>query len=225
MTFGGAVSSAREPSTDEQDLIQHLRDGDEQAFVTLLERHHASLVRLATVYVRDRAEAEEVAQETWLGVLSGIHRFEGRSSLKTWIFHILVNRARTRAHRSGRTVSLDALEDGETWTAVGPGRFHGPDHPRWPGHWASPPVSWSEAPEQRLLAKETLGRVRHAIEALPPMQGQVITLRDVQGWSADDVCAVLEISPENQRVLLHRARSKVRQALEQYLGAGDGGEA
>jgi RNA polymerase sigma-70 factor, ECF subfamily len=220
-----ATAAVHEPVLDEQHLIQRLRDGDEQAFVRLLDRYHASLVRLAAVYVRDRADAEEVAQETWLGVLSGINRFEGRSSLKTWIFHILVNRARTRAHRSGRTVSLDALEEGDTWAAVEPGRFLGPDHPRWPGHWASPPVSWGEGPEQRLLAKETLGRVRDAIGRLPPMQGQVLTLRDVQGWSAEEVCQALEISPENQRVLLHRARSKVRQVLERYLRAGDGGEA
>ena len=224
-TGGGTLAASRAPWADEQDLIRDLRDGDEGAFVALLDRYHASLVRLALLYVRERADAEEVAQETWLGVLSGIHRFEGRSSLKTWLFHILVNRARTRAHRSGRTVSLDALEEGETWTAVEPGRFHGPDHPRWPGHWASPPASWGDAPEQRLLAKETLGRVRDAIHGLPPMQGQVITLRDVQGWSAEEVCGVLEISPENQRVLLHRARSRVRQALEIYLGAADGGGA
>jgi RNA polymerase sigma-70 factor, ECF subfamily len=224
MTFGDTMAPVSEPSTDERALIQRLRDGDERAFVTLVDRYHASLVRLATVYVGDRAEAEEVAQETWLGVLSGIHGFEGRASLKTWIFRILVNRARTRAHRSGRTVSLDAFEDGEGWTAVDPGRFNGPDHPRWPGHWASPPVSWGAKPEQRLLAEETLGRIQEAIHRLPPRQCQVITLRDVQGWSAEEVCGLLEISPENQRVLLHRARSSVRQALERYLGA-DGGDA
>jgi RNA polymerase sigma-70 factor (ECF subfamily) len=219
------MTEVRDPGIDDQGLIQRLRDRDERAFVTLVERYHAALVRLATVYVHERAEAEEVAQETWLGVLNGIDRFEGRSSLKTWIFHILVNRAKTRAQRSGRTVSLDALEDGETWTAVDPARFLGPDHPRWPGHWASPPVSWGETPEQRLLAKETRARVREVIDVLPPMQGQVITLRDVQGWTAEDVCTLLEISSENQRVLLHRARSKVRQALEIYLGAGDEGDA
>jgi RNA polymerase sigma-70 factor, ECF subfamily len=221
----GAMPAVSEPALAEQDLIQRLRDGDERAFVALLDRYHASLVRLARLYVHDHAEAEEVAQETWLGVLSGIDRFQGRSSLKTWIFHILVNRARTRAHRQGRTVSLEALEDAGTWAAVEPSRFHGPDHPRWPGHWASPPVSWGEAPEQRLLAKETLERVRDAIGLLPSMQAQVLTLRDVQGWSAEEVCELLEISPENQRVLLHRGRSKVRQALEVYLGAGDGGGA
>ena len=224
-TCGEAAAPLREAGLDEQDLIQRLRDGEEQAFVTLLDRYHASLVRLAMVYVRERAEAEEVAQETWLGVLRGIGRFQARSSLKTWIFHILVNRARTRAQRRCRTESLEALEDSGTWTAVDPGRFNGPDHPRWPGHWSSPPQSWDEEPEQRLLAKETLGRVRQAIDLLPPRQGQVITLRDVQGCSAEDVCALLAVSPENERVLLHRARSRVRQALERYLGAGDGGEA
>jgi RNA polymerase sigma-70 factor, ECF subfamily len=220
-----AISPVAPPELDEDELVQRLRDGDEQAFATLLERHHASLVRLATVYVSDRADAEEVAQETWLAVLRGIHHFEGRSSLKTWIFHILVNRARTRARGQGRTVSLDALDDGATWTAVEPGRFNGPDHPRWPGHWASPPQSWDEEPEQRLLANETLGQIRHAINLLPPMQSQVITLRDIKGLSAEDVCALLEVSPENQRVLLHRARSRVRQVLERYLGAGDGAAA
>jgi RNA polymerase sigma-70 factor, ECF subfamily len=219
------IAPLSEPAPDEQHLVQRLRDGDEQAFVTLLECHHTSLVRLATVYVSDRADAEEVAQETWLAVLSGIHRFEGRSSLKTWIFHILVNRARTRARRQGRTVSLEELEDGGTWAAVEPERFNGPDHPRWPGHWALPPRSWGEEPEQRLLADETLGQVRHAIDLLPPMQGQVITLRDIKGLSAEDVCALLELSPENQRVLLHRARSRVRRALEQYFGAGEGAAA
>jgi RNA polymerase sigma-70 factor (ECF subfamily) len=219
------LAATRAPWLDERDLIRGLRDGDEEAFAALLDRYHASLVRLATVYVRDRANAEEVAQETWLAVLNGIQRFEGRSSLKSWLFRILVNRARTRVHRSGRTISPEALEDGATWRAVEPGRFLGPDHPRWPGHWASPPVSWGHAPERPLVAKETLGRGRQAIEALPPMQSQVITLRDVEGCSAEEVCALLEISPENQRVLLHRARSKVRAALERYLGAGDGGEA
>src|SRR5919206_5121438 len=173
-----AMSAAPQPlagapiqaaALDEQDLIQRLRDGDERAFVALLDRYHAALVRLARVYVRDRADAEEVAQETWLGVLGGIQRFEGRSSLKTWLFHILVNRARTRAHRSARTVSLDALEDGDTWTAVEPERFLGPDHPRWPGHWASPPEQWAE---EKLLTKETLEFVKAAIDALPPGQKQ-----------------------------------------------------
>src|SRR5919206_4061548 len=167
--FAGAMAPAHAAALDEHDLIQRLRDGDERVFVALLDRYHASLVRLATVYVRDRADAEEVAQETWLGVLGGIHRFEGRSSLKTWIFHILVNCARTRAQRAARTVSLDALEEGDTWTAVEPERFLGPDHPRWPGHWASPPEQWAE---EKLLTKETLEFVKAAIDALPPGQKQ-----------------------------------------------------
>ena len=210
---------------DDVRLVELLRAGDERAFAALIDRYHTVMLRLATVYVRDRTVAQDVVQDTWLGVLRGLDRFEARSPLKTWIFHILVNRAKTRAHRQSRTESLDALEDGGTWRAVEPGRFHGPDHPRWPGHWASPPQSWHEEPERRLLAKETLGRVREAIDLLPPRQGQVITLRDVQGCSAEDVCALLAVSPENERVLLHRARSRVRQALERYLGAGDGGEA
>jgi RNA polymerase sigma-70 factor (ECF subfamily) len=199
--------------------------GDERAFALLIDRYHASLVRLARLYVHDRADAEDVAQETWLAVLGGIQRFERRSSLKTWIFRILLNRARTRAQRQGRTVSIDALEEDEAWAAVEPGRFNGPDHPRWPGHWASPPVSWSPAPEQRLLANETLAHIRDAIDRLPSMQAQVLTLRDVQGWSSAEVCDALAISEINQRVLLHRARSRVRQALEQYLGVHAGGDA
>jgi RNA polymerase sigma-70 factor, ECF subfamily len=213
------------PADEDARLVQALRLGDEAAFATLLEQFHPSLVRVAMTHVRDRAIAEEVAQETWLGVIRGIHRFEGRSSLKTWIFRILTNTAKTRAIREGRSLPFTALgperEEGGG-PAVDPGRFLGRDHPGFPGQWASPPASWRGIPEQQVLSQETLGEIRNAIESLPPVQRQVITLRDVEGWSADEVCELLELSEANQRVLLHRARSKVRGALEEYFGEGAG---
>jgi len=211
--------AARPASPDDARLVASLRRGDERAFALLLDRYHASLVRLATAYVRDRAVAEEVAQETWLGVVEGIDRFEGRSSLKTWIFRILTNRAKTRGEREGRTIPFTALAsfDDEGEPSVEPERFLDASHPVWPGHWASPPESWDEIPERRLESAETLARIRDAIDALPPLQAQVISLRDVEGWSSEEVCELLALSEVNQRVLLHRARSKVRGALEDYL--------
>jgi RNA polymerase sigma-70 factor (ECF subfamily) len=207
-------------ATDETSLIKALRGGDEAAFATLLQQYHGALVRVAMAYVSDRAVAEEVAQETWLGVLRGLDRFESRSSLKTWIFRILTNRAKTRGEREGRTVPFSALAGGEVEAddpAVEPERFLGADHPQWPGHWASPVKGWGDDPEARLLAGETGERIREAVDALPPTQRTVIILRDVQGFDAGEVCGLLQISEANQRVLLHRARSKVRRALEHYL--------
>jgi RNA polymerase sigma-70 factor, ECF subfamily len=208
-------------STDDDRLIEALRQGDEAAFVELVERYQGSLVRLAMVYVGDRAVAEEVAQETWLGVLRGLDRFERRSSLKTWIFRILSNRAKTRGEREGRCVAFSALATGELDAdepAVEPERFLPADHSRWPGHWASAPTSWGDDPEARLLSGETMGYIQTAVDGLPPTQRTVIILRDVQGCGSDEVCSLLGLSETNQRVLLHRARSKVRRALEQHLG-------
>ena len=204
---------------DELRIVQGLRDGDEGAFAELVNRYHASLLRLAMVYVRNRAVAEEVVQETWLGVVQGIERFERRSSLKTWIFRILTNTAKTRAERESRAVPLSSLGDPDDAdaSAVEPARFLDANHPRWGGHWAAPPSSWREVPEESLLSKETLGCIATAIDELPPVQQQVIRLRDVEGWSASEVCDLLELTEANQRVLLHRARSKVRQALERHL--------
>ncbi len=210
---------------DEALLVQALRRGDKEAFVSLLERYHSALVRLAMVYVPNRAVAEEVAQETWEGVLQGLARFEGRSSLKTWIFRILTNRAKTRGQREGRLVPFSevwSLEAEPAEPAVEPERFLPADHPRWPRHWASRPQSWDDLPEERLLSRETGSRLQEAIAALPPSQREVLTLRDVEGWTAGEVCNVLGISETNQRVLLHRARSKVRRALERYLDEGQG---
>jgi RNA polymerase sigma-70 factor (ECF subfamily) len=175
------------------------------------------MVHLAQGYVRSRAVAEEVAQEAWLGVLTGIGTFEGRSTLKTWILRILVNRAKTRAVREGRTIPFSALEGDEA--AVEPSRFH-PASDRAAGEWASPPRRWDELPEERLLARETLEHARRAIEALPPRQREVIILRDVEGWSSGEVCDALELSEGNQRVLLHRARARVRAELERHLDPG-----
>ena len=197
---------------NEASLVARLRSGDESAFRALIEMYHAMLVRVARMYVSSQAVAEEVAQETWLAVLEGIDRFEGRSSLKTWIFRILTNRAKTRGIREGRSLPFSSLEaDGPSVEAD---RFHGDGH-AWPGHWAAQPAGF---PEERLLAGEAREVIERAIEALPPTQRAVISLRDIEGWSAEEVCNALTLSETNQRVLLHRARSSVRAALEQYLG-------
>jgi len=201
----------------EAQLLEALRAGDEAAFAQLVREYQPSLVRVARIYVSTQAAAEEVAAETWLAVLNGLDRFEGRSSLKTWIFRILTNIAKTRAQRDGRTLPFSALQDPGRVpeAAVDADRFLDPEHPRWPGHWAVRPEPW---PEDALIAAETQAVVAEAIEALPPAQRAVISLRDVEGWSSEEVRNALELSETNQRVLLHRARSKVRRALESYLG-------
>ena len=175
--------------------------------------------RVALSYVRTPAVAEEVVQETWCAVLTGLERFEGRAALKTWLFRILTNRAKTRGQREARTVpfsSLAADDDGDG-PAVDPDRFLPADHPQWPGHWASGPARWSALPDERLLAGEVRTRIREAIDTLPERQQAVIVLRDVDGWPPEEVCQVLGVSEGNQRVLLHRARSKVREQLERYF--------
>ncbi len=191
-------------------LVKGLQAGDEDVFMELVRALNPSLLRVARMFVPTAALAEDVVQETWLAVLNGIDRFEGRSSLKTWIFSILTNTAKTRGERDRRSVPFSALDtdDGGFEPAVERSRFTGT------GHWAVLPRAW---PEDRLLAKETRSVVERAIERLPPNQRTVITLRDVEGWTADEVRNTLELSETNQRVLLHRARAKVRRALEQYL--------
>jgi RNA polymerase sigma-70 factor (ECF subfamily) len=201
-------------------LAAALRAGDEAAFRGLVLRHHAALVRLARASVSSHAVAEEVAQETWLAVIQGIDRFEGRSSLKSWIFAILVNRARSRGVREQRIVPMSSLGgEGDDGPAVDADRFVAAGQ-RWGGHWSSPPVPWQE-PAERLIANETLGVVAEAIERLPAQQRAVVSLRDVEGWSSEEVCALLELSEGNQRVLLHRGRARVRAALEDHFGGGD----
>jgi RNA polymerase sigma-70 factor (ECF subfamily) len=199
---------------EELSLVSALRDGDESAFLEIVGRYHASMLRIAQVFVHSPAVAEEVVQETWLGVLEGISRFEGRSALRSWIFRILANRARTRAQREARTQPFSSVEEQDDGPTVDPARFLPDDHPQWPGHWAAPPSPWADA---RLMAAETLALAQRAIDALPPIQKQVILLRDVEGCSPEEVCEALGLSDGNQRVLLHRARAGVRAALESHL--------
>jgi RNA polymerase sigma-70 factor, ECF subfamily len=199
----------------EAGLVEALRAGDEAAFAALVERYHAGFVRVARTYVRDRAVAEEVAQETWLAVLGAIDRFESRSSLKTWLYRILTNRAKTRGERESRSVPFSSIGDPDE-PAVDPDRFR-PEGEQYAGGWKEFPNPWEGDPEERLLAGETRKLILASIEMLPSTQRAVITLRDIEGFDAEDVCNVLELSDTNQRVLLHRARSKVRRALEEYL--------
>ena len=202
-------------SPEEMRLVDGLRAGSEAAFRDLMEMYGASMLRVAQLYVRSRAVAEDVVAETWLAVLKGIGRFEGRSSLKTWLFRILTNTAKTRGEREGRSVPFSALAgDDDEGASVDPDRFLGPEE-RFPGHWSAPPSTWE--PEDRLLAGETLDVVQAAIDGLPPAQALVITMRDIEGFTSEEVRNALDISETNQRVLLHRARTKVRRALEDYL--------
>ena len=203
-------------ATVEADLLARLRAGDERAFETLVMRHHRTMLAVARQYVSTRAVAEEVVQEAWLGVIKGIDRFEGRSSLSTWILRILVNIAKTRGVRESRSVPYAALAGPDDEVSVEADRFRGPND-QYTGGWWAFPDDWSKLPEQALIQRETLKVVTDAIEELPPLQRSVIAMRDIQGCGPEDVCSVLEISDGNQRVLLHRARSRVRAALEKHL--------
>ena len=190
----------------EGELVARLRAGDEQAFATLVERYHAPMLRLAATFVPSTSVAEEVVQDTWLGVVRGIDRFEGRSSFKTWLFHILVNRARTAGSRERRSPAPPKSEP------VAPRRF-GPE-----GHWIDPPAPWSDEVEDRLVAGALAGRIRELMDQLPPSQRQVVVMRDIEGCGAQDVCQLLDISEANQRVLLHRGRARLRALLEPEVG-------
>jgi RNA polymerase sigma-70 factor (ECF subfamily) len=212
------VASPRTTS-DDLALLALLRAGDETAFMMLVDELGPSMHRVARMYVSTDAVADEVVQEAWLGVVRGLDGFEGRSTLRTWIFRILVNTAKTRGQREGRSTPFSSVwAPGEDEPAVDPDRFFPDDHPSAPRGWTSLPARWDVIPEERLLGNETLARIREAIDALPPNQREVIRLRDVLGWGSSEVCNALEISETNQRVLLHRARAKVRRALEAYLG-------
>ena len=206
--------TTRFPESEDR-LIAALRAGDEQAFATLVRRHHASLKRVARAYVSTDAVAEEVVQETWLAVVAGIERFEQRATLKTWLFHILTNKAKTRGVRERRTVPFASLAGADDEPAVSPERFQRAGD-AWPGHWATPPRPW-EDPERRLESLEARERLREAIAALPDVHQAVLTLRDVEGLDAPEVCALLELSDGNQRVILHRARARVRADLARYF--------
>lgn len=204
---------------DEQTLIARLKARDEQAFTELVRRYYGYLLPLAEFYVSNRAAAEEIVQEAWLAVLKGIDRFEERSSFKTWISRIVMNLARTRGVRDSRMVAFADLAEGETGPAepaVEAERFRGANDP-YPGHWSTAPRPWAADPEKQLLGRETMAAVDRAIAALPEAQRLVLTMRDVNGWEPEEVCNVLAISETNQRVLLHRARSKVRATLENHF--------
>ena len=210
-----------ETLSGETTLVAALRSGDEDAFSALVDAYGAAMHRVALTFVRSRAVADEVVQEAWLGALRGLDRFEGRSALKTWLLRIVANIARTHAVREARSVPFSSLElarevGSEHEPALPADRFQGPDG-RHPGRWVSFPESWSTEPDSALLSAETRKLIADTIAGLPDGQRIVISLRDVEGWDSAEVCSVLELSETNQRVLLHRARSKVRAALEGYL--------
>jgi RNA polymerase sigma-70 factor (ECF subfamily) len=205
-------------AASEERLLARLRAGDESAFRELVGRHDRAMKRIALTFVRSPSVADEVVQETWLAVIKGLERFEARSSLKTWIFRILANRAQSRGAREQRTTPFSSLlpPDDEDGPTVDPDRFLPSGHAA-AGYWNVTPSQFFELPEDRLLAAETSELVVAAIEQLPDRQRQVIRLRDVEGWDAEEVCKCLDVSPANQRVLLHRARSAVRASLEEYF--------
>lgn len=195
--------------------LEAIKAGDEVAFEAIITRYHGPLMRLAMAYVRDHGVAEDVVQETWLTCLSNLDRFEGRSSLKTWIFGILMNVARARRRKESRVLPFASLfrwDDSDSRRpTVDRGRFGSN------GLWTIPPDSWTNLPEARVINREALDRVKIAIEALPEKQREVVILRDVAGMDSDEVCELLAISATNQRVRLHRGRAAVRRVLEEYL--------
>ena len=198
------------------DLLERLRSGDEQAFETLVELHYSAMVAVARTYVSSRAVAEEVVQDAWIGVLRGIEGFEGRSSLRTWIMRIVANTAMRRGGAEARSVPFSSLAPEGEEAAVDPERFRGADG-AFPGHWRAYPGDWTGLPEEALLGRETLAVATRAIDELPVAQRTVITLRDIHGYGADEVCSALDIAGPHQRVLLHRARARVRAALERHF--------
>jgi RNA polymerase sigma-70 factor, ECF subfamily len=207
------VSTEAIDFSDDRLLVDALRNRDEAAFAWMLDRYDASLRRVALGYVRTPSVADEVVQETWLAVITGIDRFEMRSTVKTWLYRILMNQARTRGTREQRSVPMaDLAEDAPSFDPL---RFRGRISP-FPGHWMAGegPAPWEEQPAARLESEEMMALIRTAIASLPERQRTVITLRDLDGWTAAEVCDLLDLSEANQRVLLHRARARVRQALE-----------
>jgi RNA polymerase sigma-70 factor (ECF subfamily) len=207
---------------DDAAMVEALRAGDEDAFVGLIRANHSVVWRVAMTYVSSPAVAEQVVRETWLNVVSGLDRFQGRCSLKTWIFKIASHIARTRALREGRCRPFSSLisADADTEPSVDSHRFFPEDHPRFPGRWARAPLAW-QVPEEGLLNSETRDVIRGAVELLPAAQRLVITLRDIEGWSADEACRALELTEGDQRVLLQRARCKVHAALDRHLSPAE----
>jgi RNA polymerase sigma-70 factor, ECF subfamily len=218
LSIGSEVVTGPTPSEDLA-LVERLRAGDESAFMELVDQLQPTMLRVARMYVSTTAVAEEVVQDAWLGVLRGLHSFEGRSSLRTWIFRILTNIAKTRGQREGRSLPFASLAgDDLDAPAVDPGRFDSPEGSSR-GRWSTLPDDWTGIPEERLLGHETLDVIGRVIASLPPMQAEVIRLRDALGWTSEEVRNALDLTETNQRVLLHRARAKVRSALERYLSS------
>jgi RNA polymerase sigma-70 factor (ECF subfamily) len=210
-----AVGPARRAVSDEETLAA-LRAGDERAFRDLFARSYPMMKRVARAYVASDTVAEEVVQETWMAVVTGIDRFEGRSALGTWIFSILTNQAKTHSSREKRAVPFSSLDTSDVeGPVVDPDRFQ-KDDDAWPGHWATPPRPWQK-PERRLLSLEARDHLKGALAQLPDRQRMIVGLRDIEGYSAEEVCDLLGLSPENQRVLLHRGRARLRAVLEEYL--------
>lgn len=200
-------------------LVAAIRAGDESAFLSLVEAYHAGFVRLARLWCEDAALAEDTVQETWMTALQQLDRFAGRSSFKTWLCGILHNHARSRMRKERRTVPVSSLPSAEEEPAVDPARFSPAGH-RWDGHWASPPKPWRHSPEQHLYSQELRVLLEAAINELPPAQREILVLCDVEGLTGEEACAILGVSENNQRVLLHRARSKMRAKLETLFDEG-----
>jgi RNA polymerase sigma-70 factor (ECF subfamily) len=203
---------------EEQQLIARLRRGDEGAFDELVNKHHGALVRMAMGHVADREIAEEVVQDTWVAVIESLDRFEGRSTLRTWIFGILIHKAKDRGVREKRHTTFSAFEayDDDTDEAVDPSRFH--QSGEWAGHWAFPPQPWDDqTPEKLLASQQAVNAMQRAIDALPSTLKEVLILRDVEGVEAKEVCEILKITETNLYVRLHRARERVRQAVESFM--------
>jgi RNA polymerase sigma-70 factor (ECF subfamily) len=213
----GLVASTRPLVPDDPALVRSLREGDEATFAQLVDAWGAPMLRLALVHVPNRAVAEEVVQEAWLTVLRSLDRYEGRSSLRTWVLGIVINLARSRARAERRSTPAD-LDLDASRAPLFPGTRFRPHIDPWPYHWAIGPTPWP-TPEQELLAGETRRVILRAVAALPPAQREVLVLRDIEGLPAEQACTVLAIGDANQRVLLHRARSRVRKALEDYFQA------
>jgi RNA polymerase sigma-70 factor, ECF subfamily len=205
------------PSADAA-TIERLLAGDEATFMMLVDQNQPAMLRIAQMYVSSRAVAEEAVQEAWIGILKGLPTFEGRSSLRTWMYKIVTNVAKTRGVREGRSLPFSALA-GEHDDPIDASWFQGPEDP-FPGGWRTFPDDWRGIPEERLLGRETLDHISRALDGMPPMQAEVVRLRDVQEWSSEEVCNALDLTETNQRVLLHRGRSRIRRDLDAYLSEG-----
>ena len=210
-----AIAGAPATESDDQ-IVAALRAGDERTFRELFARSYPMMKRVARGYVASDAVAEEIVQDTWMAIVTGIERFEGRSALGTWMFSILTNQAKTHSARERRALPFSSVAPADIEEpAVSPERFQKDDE-AWPGHWATPPRPWQK-PERRLLSLEAREQLKQALAQLPERQRLIVVLRDVEGHSAEEVCELLELSQENQRVLLHRGRSRLRACLEEYL--------